>query len=127
MSRSVDLFISSPEPLEAVAARIRDLAKVTVVAGADRRWAVREGDTSAWLYEHRSVDDGDLFLSHYQYVLSGDAQARARPLDTPEATLLRHVASALQQETPWPVLLGLDLQYRERGPAGGGQPDRSAP
>ncbi|HVA74250.1 MAG TPA: hypothetical protein VNF71_06760 [Acidimicrobiales bacterium] len=114
MSRSVDLFISSPEPLDAVATKISDLAKVSVVAGPDGRWEVREGDTSASLYEHRYIDDGDLFLSHYQYVLSGQAPATSRPQDTPEAALLRRVGSVLQQGTSWPVLLVLDLQYREQ-------------
>lgn len=129
MSRSVDLFIACPEPLEAVAAKIADIAKAVVVAGPDgRRWEIRDAATTATLYEHRYLDDGDLFLSRYQYVLSGRTAAESRPQDTPEAAFLRRVGSALQQATSWPVLLVLDLQYREVVPGGDGeQPVASAP
>lgn len=127
MSRSVDLFIASPEPLDAVAAKIADIAKVAVTAGPEGRREIRDGTTAAVLYEHRYVDDGDLFLSRYQYVLSGRTAAESRPQDTPEASLLRRVGSALQQATSWSVLLVLDLQYREPVSAGGGeQPAASA-
>jgi hypothetical protein len=119
MSRSVDLFISSPEPLDVVAATIGELAKVAVDRGLDGSCAVREGDISASLSPHHYVDDGDLFLSRYPFVLSGRVPATARPQDTPVAALLRQVGAALQQGTSWPVLLVLDLQYREAIMAGG--------
>lgn len=131
MSRSVDLFIAAPDPLDAVAEKISELAKVTVVADPEGRWVIREGETSAWLSGHRYIDDGDLFLSRYPWVLSGRTQAASRPQDTPEAALLRHVASALQLGTSWGVLLVLDLQYRENlavaGPSGPPACDAAGP
>jgi hypothetical protein len=120
MSRSVDLFISSGEPLDAVASRIAELAKVEAVPGEGATVVIREGDTSVALAKHRYIDDGDLFLSRYQYVLTGQVPSTARPQDTPVAALLRHVGCALQQGTSWPVLLVLDLQYREPLNAPGG-------
>lgn len=113
MSRSVDLFLSCPEPLETVATTIGEVAEVSVEPGPDGVWTVHEGDTSVTLSLHRFVDDGDLFLSRYPYVLSGAVPATARPQDTPVAALLRHVGSDLQQRKSWQVLLVLDLQYRE--------------
>ena len=123
MSRSVDLFISSPEPIDVVATTIGELAEVTVDRALDGSCAVREGDTSVSLSRHRYVDDGDLFLSRYSFVLSGSVPATARPQDTPVAALLRQVGSALQQGTSWPVLLVLDLQYREPIPSEAGRAD----
>ena len=119
MSRSVDLFLSSEEPLETVAATIREVAGVSVDAAADGGWTVRDGDAVASLSGHGYVDDGDLFLSRYPYVLSGRVPATVKPQDTPVAALLRRVGSALQQKTPLTVLLVLDLQYREPVPAAG--------
>jgi len=119
MSRSVDLFLSTPEPLEVVAATIREKAGVSVDAALDGTWTVREGETSVSLSPHRYVDYGDLFLSRYDYALSGEVPATARPQDTPVAALLRQVGSAIQQHTSWAVLMVLDLQYREPIPAAG--------
>lgn len=119
MSRSVDLFVSSPETLDVVAAAIGEIDDVTVEAGSDGSWNVREGATSASLSSHGYVDDGDLLLSRYVYVLSGQVPATARPQDTPVAGLLRHVGSQLRQRTSWAVLLVLDLQYREPVPVAG--------
>lgn len=119
MSRSVDLFFSTLEPLEVVAATIRETAGVSVDPALDGTWTVRDGETSVALAPHRYVDDGDLFLSRYTYALSGDVPATARPQDTPVAALLRQVGSALQQHTSWAVLMVLDLQYREPLPAAG--------
>ena len=126
MSRSVDLFLSTPEPLEVVAATIRDAAGVTVDAALDGTWAVRDGETSVSLSPHRYVDDGDLFLSRYAYALSGEVPATARPQDTPAAALLRQVGSALQQHTSWAVLMVLDLQYREPLADAGGPSQNSS-
>lgn len=119
MSRSVDLFIAAPESLDAVAAKIGELANANVGVGPGGRWVVRDGETSATLCDHQYVDDGELLLSRYQYVLSGRTDSTSRPQDTPVAELLRRIASVLQCGTSWGVLLVLDLQYREKLAAGG--------
>lgn len=116
MSRSVDLFIASPEPLELVAAKLGEVAHLPAVEGPDATWVVSDGETSATLAEHHYLDDGDLFLSRYRYVVSGRVPATARPQDTPVAALLRRIGCEIQRSTAWPVLLVLDLQYRETLP-----------
>lgn len=113
MSRSVDLFIASPEPLGLVAAKLGEVAKLPVDEDPDGTWVVSDDETSVTLAEHHYLDDGDLFLGRYRYVLSGRVPATARPQDTPAAALLRRIGSELQHATAWPVLLVLDLQYRE--------------
>ena len=126
MSRSVDLFLSCPEQLETVAAAVGEIANVSVEPGPDGVWTVHESDTSVTLSQHRFVDDGDLFLSRYPYVLSGAVPTTARPQDTPVAALLRRVGADLQQRKSWQALLVLDLQYREPLAGTGGEPQRAS-
>jgi hypothetical protein len=122
MSRSVDLFLSTHETLDVVAGTIREAVSVTVDPEPDGSWTVRDGETSVSLSTHAYVDDGDMFLSRYAYVLSGRVPATARPQDTPAASLLRRVGTSLQRHSSWGVLLVLDLQYREPLPAAGEPP-----
>lgn len=126
MSRSIDLFIASSEPLDSVAKRVGEVAKLPILEDPDGGWVVRDEDTSVTLTEHRYLDDGDLFLGRYRYVLSGRVPPTARPQDTPVAALLRRIACEVQHATAWPVLLVLDLQYREAVP-GRDPHDSSAP
>jgi len=113
MSRSVDLFISSDEPLSDVAVKIGEVATLAVKAISDGVWEIRDGEVAAVLSDHSYHDDGDMFLSGYRYALSGRIVSSAHPQGTPVTALLRRVGSALQAATPWQVLLVIDLQYRE--------------
>ena len=43
-----------------------------------------------------------------------DVDNDGRPQDSPEAGLLRRIAQKIAQGPAWPVLVVLDLQYRDR-------------
>jgi hypothetical protein len=110
VSRSVDLFISSAAPLEELAATIA--ARTGLTAGdrdGDGDVALRGGELSAVLHEHRFVDDGDLDLTRYRCALSMRTTATGHLGLSPETALLRQIAAALADHR---VLLVLDLQYR---------------
>ena len=125
MSRSVDLFISTPEPLDQVATEVGRLIGRGLARMADPdRWLLEEDGVAAVLAAHPYTDDGNLFFSHYRYALSARVGNSSRPQDSAEAALLRRVAHRLQSGSKWPVLLVLDLQYRDRDARdeGAGQP-----
>lgn len=113
MSRSVDLFIDSSLPIEALAEhlRARTGAQFTPTADPDR-WRMDDGSLTAELYEHSYVDAGELWLSRYRYVLSTHMPFGVSLLDSPEVLGLRHLAQALHSPPDLSVLLVLDLQYR---------------
>jgi hypothetical protein len=80
----------------------------------EESFVVRHGDVVAELATHGFVDDGDLLLSRYRYALSSQVPSDVRPQDTPEAALLRRLGQAVRERGLFPVLLVMDLQYRER-------------
>ncbi|MBO0693841.1 MAG: hypothetical protein J2P58_13140 [Acidimicrobiaceae bacterium] len=119
MSRSVDLFIDSSLPIEALAEHLRARTGAQVVSTADpARWRMSDGSLTADLYEHAYVDDGELWLSRYRYVLSTHMPDGVGLLDSSEVLGLRHLAQVLHAPPELSVLLVLDLQYR-LPPAGG--------
>jgi hypothetical protein len=112
VSRSVDLFISSAEPVDELASAVAGRAGLTLDAdpGDDPgRVVLRDGDLAAVLHEHTFVDDGDLVLRRYRYALSLRSTATGHLGLSPETAFLRRVADVLDDV---PVLLVLDLQYR---------------
>jgi hypothetical protein len=117
MSRSVDLFIGGAATLEEVAAAVGGLPDATVTADPERRrWLLQVGDVRAVLGQHPYLDDGDLPFSQYPYALSVRTGDDTRPQDSAGTALLRRVAQHIQGGLTWPVLLVLDLQYRDPGP-----------
>ena len=113
MPRSVDLFICSPDPLDAVAKTVADLAGFEVTPGESGSWIVRDGSVQAVLDEHRRSDAGELPLSRYPYVMSAEVPDGVRPQDSAPAALLRQVVQKLQAKPGWMTLMVLDMQYRE--------------
>ncbi|MGI8491649.1 MAG: hypothetical protein ACR2KC_01915 [Acidimicrobiales bacterium] len=118
MSRSVDLFIDSALPAGELAAQIERLTDLPVAPNGEGTWTLSEGAVTAELAEHRYADDGDLWLTRYRYALSARVPGAANPRDSAEALLLRRVAQALHRNGSFPVLLVLDLQYRDAEPVG---------
>jgi hypothetical protein len=113
VSRSVDLFIASPKPIEEVAAEISRLTGMNLKSGPEPgSWVLDEGSVHAELRAHPYVDDGDLAFERYPFALSTQVSGRARPADSPEANLLRKVSESLRKG-PFASLLVHDLQFRD--------------
>jgi hypothetical protein len=128
MSRSVDLFISAPEPLDELATEVgRIIGRGLVRMAGPDRWLLEEDGVGAVLSAHAYADDGNLFFSHYRYALSARVGNSSRPQDSAEAALLRRVAHKLQSGSKWPVLLVLDLQYRDQKAEAAEPSDASEP
>jgi hypothetical protein len=116
VSRSVDLFIDTKLTIAEVAAKLGELLEHPLVANPDQTvFAYEHASVSLTLCAHEFIDDGDLLFSSYRYVLTGRVASTARVQDSAEAKLLRWVADKIQKEPRWPVLLVLDLQYRDKG------------
>ncbi len=132
MSRSVDLFVDASQPIDEMAATLGDLMDSTPVKDPTSGWVLTDGEVEATLVEHPFVDDGDLPFSHFKYALSARVSDVVRLPDSPAAAYLRRVADRIQRGLGWPVLLVLDLQFRDRsGPTSAAQsappPDRPEP
>lgn len=115
MSRSVDLFIAAPDPLETVAETVAGLTGFSVSPGEPGTWSVRDGDVRAVLGENPHTRDGHPPLGRYAYVLTATVPDGIRPQDSAPAALLRQVAHKLQGKSDWIMLMVLDLQYRNVG------------
>lgn len=113
MSRSVDLFVSSSEPIEEVARKAGVVSGLQVEAGEDGTWTLREGETVAVLGVHRFTDDAELPFGRYRYSFSARVPAEIRPQDSVAGAMLRRLAQRLDECCGWPVLLVHDLQFRE--------------
>ncbi len=111
MSRSVDLFLDSDQPLDRFASH---LAQVTgrpfVPSPEGARCCVRDRGVTAYLSEHDFLDEEDLPLSQFRYVLSAPASGTGDLDATPEAAWLREVNSAFRQAGGSASLLVLDLE-----------------
>lgn len=128
MSRSVDLFIDTQLSIDDLAEKLRKTTGAEVSRTADPgRWRLTDGSMNAELYEHRYLDDGDLWLSRYRYALSAHIAFGVSPLDSPEVLALRHFAQVLQDPPKLSVLLVFDFEYRlaVQGPHGRSPDDHS--
>ncbi len=110
MSRSVDLFVSWRESIEALAVVITDRSGLELHPRPDGRgFDLAEGNLSAVLHRHGFADDDGLPLSHYPYAVSMRTQAGGHLGSSLEVSMMRRLAACLDGI---PVLLVLDLQYR---------------
>jgi hypothetical protein len=110
MSRTVDLFVDSDQPLEQVAAQLSELTGYQFVPSPDHcRFLVQDGPVIAYLAEHDFLDDDDLPLSEFRYVLS--AAVRGPSIDdSAEVACLRQVNARLRESACLPSLLVIDLE-----------------
>jgi hypothetical protein len=111
MSRTVDLFLDSDQPLGQVADRLAELTGEPFVASPDRAHyvMVRDGVT-AYLTEHDFCDDDDLPLSEFRYVLSATVRSPGGIEGSAEAACLRVVNRTLRLSGGFSSLLVLDLE-----------------
>ncbi len=116
MSRTVDLFIDSDQPIERLAASLGEITGKELVALPDRcRFTFRDGAVMAYLSEHDFLDDDDLPLSEFRYVLSAPVSRSSNVDDGPEIGCLRRVNAQLRRAGALPSLLVIDLE--RPGPA----------
>jgi hypothetical protein len=122
MSKSVDLFIHSDQPIESVAAAVERLTQLTMKPGElPSTWMLVKDDLRVELRVNPYVSDGELDLDRYAYAMSARASG-GRLTDSPEAALLRAVADRLHSEK-MRTLLVHDLQYKDRGAAASTAPE----
>ncbi|MGH9105986.1 MAG: hypothetical protein ACRDZX_09145 [Acidimicrobiales bacterium] len=111
MSRTVDLFIDSDQPLEQVALQLSELAERPLTVCADRsRWVMRDAGVTAYLAEHDFLDDDELPLSEFRYVLSASVKGAGDIDDSPEVACLRRVNARVRERAQLPSLLVIDLE-----------------
>ncbi len=115
MSRSIDLFIDADQPPDELAAALgRVLGSALEKDSATGAWLLRRGDVQASLTEHPFADDEDLPFTRFRYSLSARVANTVRLQDAPATVLLRRIADLTQRQLGLPVLLVMDLQYRDQ-------------
>jgi len=115
MSRSIDLFLDTDQPPDEVAGALGRLLDANLTEDPNTgAWLLSQGEVQADLTEHPYADDGDLPFSRFRYSLSARVANTVRPQDAPAAILLRRLADLTQRRLGWPVLLVMDLQYRDQ-------------
>jgi len=111
MSRTVDLFLDSDQPLGRVAEQLRELTGNQLVASPDNtHFVMLAGDVTAYLAEHDFLDDDDLPLSEFRYVLSASVRSAGNIEQSPEVACLRQVNTLLRESAGFPSLLVIDLE-----------------
>ena len=113
MSKTVDLFIESDQPIESVASMLAAETGWPVEPGeVPGTWTMTGGDQRADLHAHPYVNDGHLAFERYAYALTAQVSG-SRLTESPEAVMLRTVADRLRPRQV-PTMLVHDLQFRER-------------
>ena len=111
MSRTVDLFLDSDQPLELVALQFSELTSAQLRPLPDgARFVLQEEGVTAYLSEHDFLDDDDLPLSEFPYVLSARVRGVGDIDHSPEACYLRRLNARWREQTGLPSLLVIDLE-----------------
>jgi hypothetical protein len=111
VSRTVDLFLDSDQPLSRVAEQLSELTGNQLVASPDKaHFVMVAGDVTASLAEHDFLDDDDLPLSEFRYVLSASVRGAGDIEQSPEVSCLRQVNILLRQGAAFVSLLVIDLE-----------------
>lgn len=123
MSRTVDLFLDSDQPLALVAAQLSELTSARVSALPGRaQFVLEEEGVTAYLAEHDFLDDDDLPLSEFAYVLSARVRAGGDIDHSPEARYLRRLNARWREQTGLPSLLVIDLERPDAEALGSSEP-----
>jgi hypothetical protein len=116
MSRTVDLFIDTDRTLESLAGVLSEIVGVRFEPSPDRsRFVFRDGQVTGYLAAHDFLDDDDLPLSEFRYVISAAVAGAGDIGQSPEACCLRRVSSLWQEATGLPSLLVFDLEWAAPG------------
>ncbi|MGO9657058.1 MAG: hypothetical protein ACLQVK_20305 [Acidimicrobiales bacterium] len=117
MPRTVDLFLDSDQPLDRVAEQLGELSSARFVTSPDQaHFVAHEGGVVAYLTDHDFLDDDDLPLSEFRYVLSASVAKGASLEDSPELSFLRRVNAGLRQSGAFASLLVIDLERPDSVP-----------
>jgi hypothetical protein len=118
VSRTVDLFLDSDQPLGQLAVQLSDLTGLPLVPVPDRdRFVIKDGEVVLHLTQHDFLDDDGLPLSEFRFVLSASVRHPGDIEASSEIASLRRVGSALRAQGALPSLLVIDLE-RPDGPLG---------
>ena len=109
MSRTVDLFLDSDQPLDQLAGRLGELTGREFAPFPGTQTYVVRAEVIAYLAEHDFLDDEGLPLSEFRYVLTAVVRGPEEVESSPEAGFLRTVNALLKQEGCLASLLVLDL------------------
>jgi hypothetical protein len=119
MPRTVDLFLDSDQPLARVAEQLGELGGALFVPSPDRTYFVaHQDDVVAYLTGHDFLDDDDLPLSEFRYVLSASVTAGASIEDSSQLSFLRRVNAGLRHSGAFASLLVIDLERPDSAPDG---------
>ena len=111
--------LTAINPWSGSRAELGDLMGHPLVALPDRtRYLLSEGRVNAFLSEHDFLDDDDLPLSEFRYVLSARVTATATIDESPELELFRKINARLATSVGLPSLLVIDLERPDTRPAG---------
>ena len=117
MPRTVDLFLDSDQPLDRVAEQLGELSQVRFVPSPDQaHFVAQDGDVVAHLSDHDFLDDEELPLSEFRYVLSAAVPRGTSIDDSSELSFLRRVNTALRHGGAFPSLLVIDLERPDPDP-----------
>lgn len=119
MSKTVDLFIESDQPIDGLAEILGAATGWPVEPGEEPgTWSVRHGEVRADLHRHPFVNDGPLAFERYPFALTAQVDG-SRLTESPQASMLRAVADRLREQRI-PTMLVHDLQFRDQSGPGGG-------
>jgi hypothetical protein len=111
MPRTVDLFLDSDQPLDRVAEQLSEVSRARFVPAPDgAHFVAHDAGVVAYLTDHDFLDDDDLPLSEFRYVLSASVARGASIEESPELSFLRRVNAGLRQSGAFPSLLVIDLE-----------------
>ena len=117
MPRTVDLFLDGDQPLDQVAERLGELSSARFVSSPDHTYFVAHaGEVVAHLSDHDFLDDDDLPLSEFRYVLSASVNQGTSVEDSPELAFLRRVNAGLRHGGGFASLLVIDLERPDAAP-----------
>jgi hypothetical protein len=117
MPRTVDLFLDSDQPLGRVAEQLGELSSARFVPSPDQaHFVAQDGDVIAYLADHDFLDDDDLPLSEFRYVLSASVPRGTSIEDSSELSFLRRINAELRRSGAFPSLLVIDLERPDAAP-----------